>query len=78
MEAPNATLLDRFNNVVRTFRVGSRRARRRQLRDWPDFGPYPGDVGLNELSSNGNTPTGLGKLFLRQEKWGKKLYLQME
>ena len=76
VEAPNATLLDRFNNVVRTFRVRAHGVRDDgSSADWPDFGPYPGDVGLNELSSNGNTPTGLGKLFLRQEKWGKKTLL---
>lgn len=59
----NATLLDKDNNAIRSFRV-----RCHGVRDdgtsaaWPDFGD--GDYGLNMLSSNGNTPTGLASIDL--------------
>ena len=58
-----ATLLDSENNEIRRFRV-----RAHGVRDdgssapWPDFGN--GDIGLNMLSPNGNTPTGLSTVDL--------------
>ena len=38
---------------------------------WPDFGD--GDYGLNELSSNGNTPTGLATIDLNSPEQSRTL-----
>lgn len=58
-----ATLLDKDNTVVRSFRVRTHGHRDDgSAAPWPDFGD--GDDGLNELTSNGNTPTGLATVDL--------------
>lgn len=59
----SATLLDKDNNVIRNFTVRTHGNRGDGTSsDWPDYGD--GDVGLNELTSNGNTPTGLSTIDL--------------
>jgi hypothetical protein len=58
-----ATLLDANNNVLRSFTVRAHGYRSDGTSaPWPDYGD--GDDGLNEFSSNGNTPTGLSTLDL--------------
>lgn len=58
-----ATLLDADNNELMTFRVRAHGHRDDGTAEaWPDYGD--GDIGLNELTSNGNTPTGLATIDL--------------
>uniref|UniRef100_A0A7S2SAX5 Peptidoglycan binding-like domain-containing protein n=1 Tax=Rhizochromulina marina TaxID=1034831 RepID=A0A7S2SAX5_9STRA len=58
-----AKLLDANNTELLSFRVRAHGHRDDgSAEDWPDFGD--GDFGLNELSSDGNTPTGLATIDL--------------
>lgn len=58
-----AILLDKDNHILRTFTVRAHGYRSDGTSAaWPDFGD--GDYGLNEFSSNGNTPTGLSEIDL--------------
>lgn len=68
-----ATLYDKDNNVLLTFR-----SRQHGNRDdgssigWPDFGD--GDIGLNQLASNGNTVTGLVEIDLNSPEPNPQVY----
>lgn len=58
-----ASLYDVNNNFLRSFIVRAHGIRGDGTSaPWPDYGD--GDTGLNEFSSNGNTPTGLSTLDL--------------
>jgi hypothetical protein len=69
------TLFDTNNKVLHTFTV-----RNHGLRDddgsypWPDFGSTPGDYGLNEFSSSGNTPTGVVEVDLNSPEPDPQVY----
>mmetsp|Transcript_52592 Transcript_52592/g.67427 ORF Transcript_52592/g.67427 Transcript_52592/m.67427 type:complete len:305 (-) Transcript_52592:94-1008(-) len=58
-----ASLFDENNTFVRSFTVRAHGYRSDGTSaPWPDYGD--GDIGLNEFSSNGNTPTGLSTIDL--------------
>lgn len=68
-----ATLYDKDNNVLLTFRAREHGHRGDGTEDsWPDFGD--GDVGLNEFSSNGNTVTGIVEIDLNSPEPDPALY----
>jgi len=58
----DATLYDKDNNVLLTFRVRTHGHRIEGTQAWPDYGN--GDVGLNQFTSSGNTVTGLVEIDL--------------
>jgi len=58
----DATLYDKDNNVLLTFRVRTHGHRITGTQAWPDYGN--GDVGLNQFTSSGNTVTGLVEIDL--------------
>ena len=41
---------------------------------WPDFGSVPGDVGLNQFTSSGNTPTGVVEVDLNSPEPNPQVY----
>lgn len=83
-----ATLLDAHNNVLLRFRVRAHgydadaSGQPISNRSWPDLNDNgcpdgtstQGCVGLNEFSSNGNTPTGLSEIDLNSPEDSAKMY----
>lgn len=57
-----ATVYDKDNNKLMTFRVRTHGHRIENTQAWPDFGN--GDIGLNQFTSSGNTVTGLVEIDL--------------
>ena len=67
------TVFDAENIVLMTFPVRAHGLRDEATDDgWPDFGD--GDVGLNEFTSNGNTPTGLVEVDLNSAEPDPAMY----
>lgn len=67
------TLFDADNNVMMTFPVRSHGLRDEATNDgWPDYGD--GDYGLNQFTSNGNTPTGLVEIDLNSPEPDPAMY----
>jgi len=67
------TLFDAQNNVIMTFPVRAHGLRDEASDDgWPDYGN--GDYGLNEFTSNGNTPTGLVEVDLNSAEPDPAMY----
>lgn len=69
------TLFDADNRVLHEFTV-----RAHGKRDdngayaWPDFGSVPGDDGLNQFTSSGNTPTGVVEVDLNSPEPNPQVY----
>ena len=70
-----ATLFDADNNVLHTFTVRAH-GKRDDNGDygWPDFGSEPGDNGLNQFSSSGDTVTGVMELDLNSPEPSAQTY----
>jgi peptidoglycan hydrolase-like protein with peptidoglycan-binding domain len=68
-----ATLFDAKNTELMTFPVRGHGWREDDISyPWPDFGN--GDIGLNEFTSNGNTPTGLIEIDLNSPEPNPQVY----
>ncbi len=70
-----ATLFDKDNKVLLKFRARTHGMRSDGTAGaWPDYGTSPGDIGLNQFSSDGNTPTGLVEMDLNTPEPDPKVY----
>lgn len=67
-----ATLFDKDNNVMLTFKTRQHGHREEGTQPWPDYGN--GDYGLNQFTSNGNTITGLVEIDLNSPEPDPQLY----
>lgn len=69
------TLYDANNGILHQFTVRAH-GKRDDNGDysWPDFGAEPGDDGLNQFTSNGNTPTGIVEVDLNSPEPNPQVY----